>query len=137
MESSRFYKSFNLDKVQERFEPCRWCQNQVRFLVGGPRCINRLTPKQQQEESVMILKELLELAEKKWSAQVETSWKPKEGFFTQSAEKIASGLKANSRDLKQAMSRLNFFINRAGSKLSADDFDRLERAKKALHNLYK
>lgn len=84
----------------------------------------------------MILKELLELTEKKWSAEVETSWKPKEGFFTQSAPKIASGLKANSRDLKQAMSRLNFFINRAGAKLSKDDFERLERAKVLLHNLY-
>lgn len=85
----------------------------------------------------MILKELLELTEKKWSASVETSCSPKEGFFTQSASKIASGLKANSRDLRQAMGRLNFFINRAGKKLGADDRARLESAKTQLHNLYK
>lgn len=85
----------------------------------------------------MILRELLELREKKWSAAVETKWRPPEGFFTQSAEKIATGLKANSADLKQAMGRLNFFINRAGKKLSSDDFERLTRAKEKLHSLYK
>lgn len=84
-----------------------------------------------------LLKELLELNEKKWSGKVETSWHPEEGFFTQSAAKIASELKANSKDLKQAMSRLNFYINRAGKNLSADDAERLEAAKEKLHDLYK
>ena len=84
----------------------------------------------------MILKELLELYEKKWSSEVSTKWKPHEGFFTQSATKIASELKANSKDLKQAMSRLNFYINRAGKNLSADDYDRLQRAKDKLSKLY-
>lgn len=76
------------------------------------------------------------LYEKKWSGDVETSWHPKEGFFTQSAEKIADGIKSASKDLKQAMGRLNFYINRSGDNLSGDDKKRLELAKTKLHNLY-
>ena len=77
------------------------------------------------------------LLEKKWSAKVETKQEPKEGFFKQSAEKIAAGLKRNSKDLKQAASRLNFFKNRAGKNLDAKDKARLELAKEKLHALYK
>ena len=84
------------------------------------------------------LRELFEqrLEERKWSGKVETEWSPPEGFFTKSADKIASGLKANSKDLKQAMSRLNFFVNRAGKNLSADDKARLEAAKEKLRKSY-
>jgi len=74
--------------------------------------------------------------EKMWSGNVSTKWEPKEGFFTQSAEKIASGLKRASKDLKQAMSRLNFYRNRSGSNLSAEDKKRLELAKEKLRKLY-
>lgn len=77
------------------------------------------------------------LIEKKmWSKKVETSWKPKEGFFEQSADKIASGLKKASKDLKQAMSRLNFYVNRAGKNLSSKDKSRLENAKDKLKKLF-
>ncbi len=84
------------------------------------------------------LRQLFEetLEEKQWSAGVDTEWSPPEGFFTKSAEKIAGGLKAKSKDLKQAMSRLNFYINRAGKNLSADDKTRLENAKEKLRALY-
>jgi len=79
---------------------------------------------------------LAQVIAKQWSGGVKTKWHPKEGFFNQSAEKIAQGLKSESKDLKQAMSRLTFFINRSGSNLSADDKKRLENAKDKLHNLY-
>jgi len=72
----------------------------------------------------------------KWSKDVDTKWSPKEGFFKQSAEKIASGLKKASKDLKQAMSRLNFYINRSGKNLSKEDKKRLETAKDKLSSLY-
>lgn len=68
--------------------------------------------------------------EKIWSGDVKTKWKPKEGFFKQSAEKIAAGLKAKGAD--KAMSRINFYINRAGKNLSAADKKRLENAKEKL-----
>lgn len=87
----------------------------------------------------MSVKNYLEtlLNEKKlWSGEVETEWHPKEGFFKQGAEKIANGLKNASKNLKQAMSRLNFYINRAGDNLSNEDLDRLDRAKKKLRSLY-
>lgn len=84
----------------------------------------------------MILKQLMALVEEKWSADVTTHWTPKEGFFTQSAEKIASGLARNSKDLKQAMSRLNFYVNRAGKNLDADDKARLELAKEKLRKKF-
>ena len=82
----------------------------------------------------------MDLQEKKvnkWSGKV----KEKEGifpkgFFTQSAEKIAKGIKSRSDSLKQSMSRLNFFINREGKNLSVSDKKRLEKAKEKLHKLY-
>ena len=73
---------------------------------------------------------------KKWSSKVKTKWKSPAGLFKSSAGKIASTLKKNSKDLKQAMSRLNFYINRAGKNLSASDKKRLNAAKAKLRSLY-
>ena len=70
-----------------------------------------------------------------WSKDVETKWSPPEGFFKQSAEEIARGLREASDGLAQAMDRLDFYINRSGSNLSPEDRDRLERAKTILHGL--
>lgn len=90
----------------------------------------------------MLIKELLKLKEdtlneELWSGKVREKWHPPEGFFKKSAKSIATGLKGASRNLKQAMSRLNFYINRAGTNLSGDDRDRLEKAKELLRGLYK
>lgn len=74
--------------------------------------------------------------EAKWSAAVDTDWTPSEGFFKKSAQSIASGLKRASKDLKQAMSRLNFYVNRAGKNLSAEDKSKLQHAKQLLSGLY-
>jgi len=71
-----------------------------------------------------------------WSGDVKTKWHPPEGFFEQSAEKIAEGLKAASDSLAQAMDRLNFYINRAGTNLSEERKATLEKAKKILDQLY-
>lgn len=76
------------------------------------------------------------LAEAMWSGDVKTKWHPEEGFFKKGADAIASGLKSASSGLKQAMGRLNFYINRAGSGLSTEDKSRLEGAKKKLQALY-
>jgi Protein of unknown function (DUF3175) len=69
-------------------------------------------------------------------SKVKTKWSPKEGFFNQSAEKIANGLKANSSSLAQAMSRLNFYVNRGGSKIKSTAKARLNLAKIKLHKMY-
>ena len=71
-----------------------------------------------------------------WSADVKTKWHPPEGFFEQSAEEIAKGLKEASDSLSQAMDRLNFYINRAGANLSEERKLVLEKAKKNLDELY-
>lgn len=71
-----------------------------------------------------------------WSGDVKTHWHPEEGFFEQSADKIAEGLKSASDSAAQAMDRLNFYINRAGDNLSGQAKEKLEKAKEALHNLY-
>jgi F0F1-type ATP synthase membrane subunit b/b' len=78
------------------------------------------------------------MAEEKnlWSGDVKTHWHPPEGFFEQPAQKIAEGLKSASDGLAQAMDRLDFYINRAGTNLSADAKTRLEKAKEILHGLY-
>ena len=72
----------------------------------------------------------------KWSGKVKTKWTPEEGFFDKSSSAIARGLKANSDTLKQAMSRLNFYINRAGKNSTDKDHERLEAVKGKLHKLY-
>lgn len=70
-----------------------------------------------------------------WSEEVHPKWHPQKGFFTQSAQAIATGLKENSNSLRQAMDRLDFYINRTGDKL--EDPAKFEEAKVILHNLYK
>lgn len=74
--------------------------------------------------------------DKKWSGDVETHWKPPKDFFKQDADHIAKELKKHSKSKKQAMSRLNFYINRAGNNLSDKDKKRLELAKLILTRLY-
>lgn len=68
----------------------------------------------------------------KWSGGVKTKWHPPEGFFGRSAQAIADGLMRASKDYAQAMSRLNFYINRGGSNLSSEDKSRLNHAKQLL-----
>lgn len=87
-------------------------------------------------ENILRYQEFI-LEKKLWSAEVKPKFEPKEGIFTQSAEKIAKYLKSNSKDLRQAMSRLTFYINRGGENLSAADVKRLESAKEKLRALYK
>lgn len=77
-----------------------------------------------------------QLNEALWSGSVKTKWHPGEGFFKKSASAIASGLKKASKDLKQAMGRLNFYVNRAGRNLSADDKARLGQAKVLLRKAF-
>jgi len=65
------------------------------------------------------------------------SYTPPKGLFTKSPKTIATRLKADSDSLKQAMSRLNFYINRAGKTLTEERSKALEEAKDILRNLYK
>lgn len=69
-----------------------------------------------------------------WSEGVHTKWHLEPGFFEQSAQAIAEGLKENSDSLRQAMDRLDFYINRAGDRLK--DPEKFEQAKLILHHLY-
>ncbi len=75
-----------------------------------------------------------ETAKKNWSQEVTDNEKfhPKEGIFKQSSEKIAKYLLSKGKG--KAMSRLTFYINRAGKSLSPEDRNRLERAKKIISN---
>jgi len=67
-----------------------------------------------------------------------------DGIFTLSAKKIAQGLKDAVMESEQtkgtkfqsAMSMLNYYINRAGKNLSAQDKARLEQAKVELRKLF-
>lgn len=69
-----------------------------------------------------------------WSENVATKWHPEKGFFEQPAQAIAEGLKANSDGLRQAMDRLDFYVNRAGDRLK--DPEKFEQAKRILRSLY-
>ena len=72
----------------------------------------------------------------KWSKNVKKKWNPPEGFFKRSQGEIAKGLKSYSDDLKQAMSRLNFYINRAGRNLPANEKKRLDGVKPLLRKAF-
>lgn len=74
--------------------------------------------------------------DKLWSADVKTKWHPPKGFFEQSAQQVAEGLKNASDSLEQAMDRLNFYINRAGKNLKPERKATLEEAKGLLDQLY-
>lgn len=69
-----------------------------------------------------------------WSEHVKTKWHPEPSFFGQSAEAIAEGLMAASDSERQAMDRLDFYINRAGHSLK--DPEKFARARKILHDRY-
>lgn len=76
---------------------------------------------------------LSELLTEKLS-DVKTKKHPPEGLFKSgSARKIADwALESHGGDLRKAMASLNFYINRAGENLDADQKERVEAAKELL-----
>lgn len=76
---------------------------------------------------------------KKWSGEVTSNekWHSPPGLFTKPPEEIAQHLKENSRDERQAMSRITFYENRAGKNLGDEDRERLEKAKEELRKAYR
>lgn len=65
------------------------------------------------------LKDIVIESSSNWIDDVDTDWKPKEGLFTGDDPKyIANYLMKHSKDKSQAMSRLNFYMNRAGKNLT-------------------
>lgn len=74
--------------------------------------------------------------EQAWTDNVETTWSPPEGFFKQTPDAIAKGLKKAHKNKSGAMGSLNFYINRAGKNLDRAAKDRLEMAKDKLESLY-
>jgi len=73
---------------------------------------------------------------KAWTENVDTTWSPPDGFFKQTPDKIAHGLKSAHKDLTSAMGSLNFYINRAGKNLDPAAKHRLQMAKDKLASLY-
>ena len=73
------------------------------------------------------------ILEKEQLSDVKTKWHPEEGLFLKKdPEYIANYLIKNSKDLKQAMSRLMFYMNRAGENLENKTV--LNKAKEIIHN---
>jgi hypothetical protein len=67
-----------------------------------------------------------------WSGKVKIKWHPPEGLFKNgSPEEIASTV-SQGANLKTAMARLNFFLNRGGSNVSPAIRKKVEKAKKIL-----
>lgn len=83
----------------------------------------------------MLLAELLDLYERKWSGDIKTKKRPPEGLFKSgSAQKIADwAWSSHGGNLQKAMASLNFYLNRAGS-LPEDQRARVERAKELLRS---
>ena len=73
------------------------------------------------------------ILEKEQLSDVKTKWHPEEGLFLKKdPEYIANYLIKNSKDLKQAMSRLMFYMNRAGENLENKTV--LNKVKELIHN---
>lgn len=88
------------------------------------------------EEKDKKMSKVQKLLEALWSADVDTKWKSPEGLFTKSADEIAKVLHSQSNDLKQAMSRLQFYMNRAGKNLSKEEMDKLNSVEPKLRKLF-
>lgn len=61
---------------------------------------------------------------------------PDDGSFDQEPNKLAHELKTKSDDFDQAISRLQYYINRKGDRLDPAEKQRLDRAKEALYRSY-
>jgi len=73
----------------------------------------------------------------KWSSRVKTKWHPPTGLFKNgSAQEIADTV-SQGADLKTAMARLNFYLNRGGSNIPLEQRTKVEKAKKILQKLQK
>jgi len=77
------------------------------------------------------------LNEKMWSSTIKTSWSPPEGLFTKSAKDIADIIVKASGDLKQAISRISFYENRAGKNLTKERISVLHKAKELIKKAFK
>lgn len=76
---------------------------------------------------------ILEKEEEQQLSDVKTKWHPEKGLFlNKDPEYIANYLIDNSDDIKQAMSRLVFYMNRAGENLKNKTV--LNKAKKIIHS---
>lgn len=61
---------------------------------------------------------LLSLFEEFWSQHVKSSWHPPKGLFASGdVDRIAKQAHKDSRSYKQAVSRINFYYNRAGKNI--------------------
>jgi len=69
-----------------------------------------------------------------WIQDVETKWSPPPGTFKKSPEEIAKILLENSKSYKQAVLRLNFYVNRMGKNLSEDEKKKFEEVKEIMEN---
>ncbi len=67
---------------------------------------------------------------------IKAEWRTPEGFYKRPKGDIAKGLKKGSKDLKQAMGRLNFYINRFGTNLSFKELKNLEDVKPMLRKAF-
>lgn len=66
-------------------------------------------------------------------SDVKSKWHPEEGLFLKKdPDYIANYLIKNSKDLKQAMSRLVFYMNRAGENIENKTV--LNKAKELIHD---
>jgi len=73
----------------------------------------------------------------KWSNKVKTKWHPPEGLFSNgTAQEIADAV-SQGEDLKTAMARLNFFLNRGGSNVTPKIRKKVEQAKELVRKKYK
>lgn len=61
---------------------------------------------------------------------------PEDTFSSKSPSQIANELKTKSESFEQAISRLQYYVNRSGEKISDTDRHKMDQAKEALYRAY-
>lgn len=112
------YLTLGRKSKKELYEFESWLKTKVPKLI-----------EQRRKELKHIVKESSD-----WSDNVKTKYKPEAGLFKKDANTIANTLKDDSTNLKQSISRLNFYINRGGDELP--NKRELEKAKDKLSAMY-
>ena len=84
----------------------------------------------------MDARHILNIFEVFWSNKIKSSWHPPKGLFASGdTDKIAKQAHKDSKSYKQAVSRINFYYNRAGKNIP-DGKSKAKIILKKLRSLY-
>jgi len=85
-------------------------------------------------KNINFYKYLLSEKKEKWSGKVKLKWHAPDNLFKDGTAQEISNIVSKNVNLKTAMSRLNFYLNRGGSNISIQQKQKIQKAKDLLRN---